>query len=361
MSGVRVRVAVAGASGYTGGMLAEYVLAHPACSLVGAFGSGGRSGSTPLGELHPQLRGRTDLTVLPGEAEAILATDPDVVFLATPHEASAELAPRLAETGVRVLDLSAAFRLADPAAYPRHYGFEHPRPDLLAEAVYGLPELHRERLGGARLVAVPGCYPTSVILPLRPLLRAGALDGERVIVDSTSGVSGAGRSPSLKNLFGEVHQQAYGLPVHRHQPEMAEHAGVAVLFTPHLGPYERGILSTIHADLAEGWNGERVRRVLEEAYAGEPFVRVLPPGVWPSVGAVRGTNFCDIGVVVDEGMGRGGRAHVRLFGAIDNLVKGASGQAVQAMNAVLGLDEGLGLPPGRCVAGTRAGAKGAAR
>lgn len=341
------RAVVVGASGYTGAELIEILLRHPGAELVGLFGSGSRSKEAqPLEGLWPRFRGRCALAVEPlGGAdgadglEGVIGLEPDVVFLATPHEASLELAARLVDRVGVVVDLSAAFRLSDAAAYPKHYGFAHGHAGLLERAVYGLPEINRARLGGARLIAAPGCYPTSAILPLWPLVGAGAIRGGCVpVVDSTSGVSGAGRTPSPRTLFCEVSQSPYGVLRHRHGPEIAEHAGTPVHFVPHLGAYDRGILTTIHLDLAPGWSEARVRETLERGYAGERFVRVLPGGEWPSVGAVRGTNHCDIGLIGSEDGG-----HVVVCSAIDNLVKGASGQAVQGMNVALGLPEGAGL------------------
>lgn len=340
----QLSIAIVGAGGYAGAELITILLRHPRARIAALFGSAKRDAEPPrsIADLHPRLRGRVDLPVLPASADAIAASRPDAVFLATPHEASVELAPSLLESGVIVFDLSAAFRLKDASLYPRYYGFDHARPDLLPRAAYGLPELSRERLSNADLVAVPGCYPTSAIIPLAPLIRAGAIDPERrPIIDSTSGVSGAGRSPNSRTHFCEVSQSPYGVLNHRHQPEIDFYAGAGTLFTPHLGPYDRGILSTIHADLAPGWNGDRVARTLREAYAHEPFVRLLPPGQWPSVAAVRESNFCDLAWAVDEE-----HRHVILFSALDNLVKGAAGQAVQCMNLRFGLGETTALLEG---------------
>ena len=346
------RAAIVGASGYTGAELIDILLGHPEAELVGLFGSGSKSPDpTPIESLWPRFRGRCDLRVqalampTPGHArvnvEPIRALSPDAVFLATPHEASLEIAAALVGRAGVVVDLSAAFRLSALEAYPKFYGFEHSHPSLVARAVYGLPELNRGRLAGADLVAAPGCYPTSAILPLAPLVRGGAIrEGDVPVIDSTSGVSGAGRTPAQRAMFCEVSQSPYGVLRHRHGPEIAQHAGTPVHFVPHLGPYDRGILTTIHLDLAPGWDEARVRQTLESTYHDEAFVRFLPAGAWPAVGEVRGTNFCDIGITASED----GR-HVVLCSAIDNLVKGASGQAVQAMNAALGLDERAGLLP----------------
>lgn len=341
-----IRIVIIGAAGYSGAELISILLGHPRAEIVGLFASARREkGDQPgrIDELFPRFRGRFSMEVKAADIEAIAALRPKVVFLATPHEASVDLAPQLLSRGMVVLDLSAAFRMSDPAVYPRHYAFEHGKPELLRQAVYGLPELNRAAIAKADLIAVPGCYPTSIILPLRPLVQAGAVKaGTRPIIDATSGVSGAGRGLSLRSLFCEVSQSPYGVLKHRHNPEIDEHAGVKTLFTPHLGPFERGILSTIHVDLAPGFGSEaRVRELITAAYRDEPFVRVLPAGVFPSVRDVANTNFCDIGIAVDEE-----HAHAILFGAIDNLVKGAAGQAVQCLNGRFGLPETLGLLAG---------------
>ena len=339
-----IRTAIVGAGGYTGAELIDILLSHPQAEIVGVFGSASRSETQPqsIAEIAPRFRDRLDLPVLPASPDAIAATMPDAVFLATPHEASLHLAPAMLERGTCVLDLSAAFRLKDAALYPRYYGFVHTQPVLLARAVYGLVELARDDIARTDLIAVPGCYPTSAILPLAPLVRAGAVrGGTRPIIDSTSGISGAGRSPTLRAMFCEVSQQPYGVFTHRHGPEINAYAGSPVIFTPHLGPYDRGILSTIHVELADGWNESRVRETFAATYADELFIRRLPHGAWPTVGDVRGTNYCDIALAVDESA-----KHLILVSAIDNLVKGASGQAVQCMNVRFGVLETLGLRGG---------------
>lgn len=339
-SGAVIRVCVVGAAGYTGLELLERLADHPHVELVGVFGSErAHAGErTTVGE-HPRLRGRVEMPILPASVGAIASCGAEAVFLATPHEVSAALAPALVREGLRVLDLSGAFRLRDPDAYPVHYGFAHEDTGVLASAVYGLPELHRSLLPEASLISLPGCYPTASILALHPIVRAGLVRaGTTPIIDAISGVSGAGRSAKIANLFCEVSLRAYGLPVHRHEPEIAEHAGTPVVFTPHVAPFERGILATIHAELESGVDAAAVGRAYADAYGDEAFVRLLPAGELPSVGAVVRTNCCDLAWLVDEQAGR-----VRVFSAIDNLVKGASGQAVQAMNAAYGLDETLGL------------------
>lgn len=341
-----IRVAVVGAAGYSGAELATLLAAHPRVQVVGLFGSERRAGTgdaepATLGSLFARLRGVVDLPVQVASAEAIAALSPDAVFLATPHEVSEALAAALLATARPpvILDLSAAFRLRDAALYPAHYGYTHTHASLLASAVYGLPELNARALRSAQLIACPGCYPTSVILPVRPLVQAGLLDTTRpVIVDSASGVSGAGRSAALKSLFCEVSLQPYGVLAHRHQPEMAQETGARVLFTPHLVALDRGILSTIHADLAPGRTLADAREALERAYAACPFVRLLPAGQWPSVAAVERTNFCDIALGADDT-----GTHLVICSAIDNLVKGAAGQAVQCLNTRFGFEETLGL------------------
>jgi N-acetyl-gamma-glutamyl-phosphate reductase len=343
-SGTRrpIRVVIVGAAGYAGAEAVGLIAHHPGAELVGLFGSSRHAERAErFDRLFPRFRGVVDLAVEGASVEAVCALTPDVAILATPHEASHELAAALVGAGIVVLDLSAAYRLRDRAAYPRYYGFEHSHASLLAEAVYGLPEFHRDEIAGARLIAVPGCYPTSVIIALRPIVEAGFIARGPIIVDSTSGVSGAGRSPALKSMLCEVSQQAYGVLSHRHEPEMIQEVGADLVFTPHLGPYDRGILSTIHATLHEGVDDDAVRDVLRATHANEPFVRILDAGQWPTVAAVEGSNCCDIALAVDAR-----RAHLILSSAIDNLLKGAAGQAIQCMNLRFGLPETMGL--GRC-------------
>jgi N-acetyl-gamma-glutamyl-phosphate reductase len=340
------RVAIIGAAGYSGGELIEILLRHPHAQIVGLFGSGKSDKPTNIADLHPHLRSRINLDVRPAELNSLRDTNADAVFLATPHEASIHWTQDLRglPRAPKILDLSGAFRL--PAnLYPKFYGFEHEHPDLLKLAVYGLPELNRTRIKAASLVAVPGCYPTSAILPLAPLARAGAIDkGRRVIIDSTSGVSGAGRSPVTKSLFCEVSLQPYNVLKHRHNPEIDIHSGATTLFTPHLGPYARGILSTIHIDLTDGWPTHRIAETYAAAYPNEPFIRLLNSEKqgWPSIAAVEHTNFCDIAWALDEP-----NRHLIVISAIDNLVKGAAGQAVQCFNLVFGYDETTALNAAR--------------
>ena len=336
-----LRTVIVGAAGYTGAELAGLLAAHPACEIVGVFGSEKRAaeGEQPLSRLFPRLRGVVDLPLRVASVQAIVDLKPNVVFLCTPHEVSAAMSEALLAAELVVIDLSAAFRLHNAADYPTHYGFEHPAAHLLQRAVYGLPEFNRARIAESDLIACPGCYPTSVALALKPLAAANLIRTDRpVIVDSASGVSGAGRSPAVKSLFCEVSFQPYNALKHRHQPEMRQETGCTVLFTPHLLPLDRGIVSTIHAELGDGVTEAQVRAWLQRIYEGESFVRLLPAGEWPSVGGVERTNFCDIGLAVDEAT-----RHLLLVSSIDNLVKGASGQAVQCMNVRFGLPETMGL------------------
>ena len=337
-----VPVAIAGATGYTGLELVRLVLAHPNLELVGVFASpGGRNVGQRLDEAFPELRGRTDAVLASGEPEAILACSPQVAFLCTPHEASATLAPALLGQCEVVADLSGAFRL-DARHYPTHYGFEHPTPDLLAQAAYALPEHNREAIRNASLLSCPGCYPTASLLPLKPLVDAGMLvEGRTPFIDAVSGISGAGRSPSLRTTFGEVSLQPYGVFAHRHQPEISQHAGVDVLFTPSVAPFFRGMLALVHVDLNPGVTEADIRATLESAYANSHFVRLLPKGQWPGVSAVERTNYADIALAYDTTTN-----HAVLACALDNLLKGASGQALQAVNIRLGFDEHAGLLPG---------------
>jgi len=336
-----IRTVIVGAAGYTGAELAGLLAAHPAAEIVGVFGSDKRADEAEplLSNLFPRLRGVVDMPVRVASVHAIVALKPQIVFLCTPHEVSAAMAAPLLAAGVVVIDLSAAFRLRHASDYPLHYGFEHPSPALLTQAVYGLPEQNRQALATANLIACAGCYPTSVALALKPLVSARVIRVDRpVIVDSASGVSGAGRTPSLKNIFCEVSFQPYNPMQHRHQPEMRQETGCIILFTPHVLPLDRGILSTMHAELAPGASESSLRETLQNAYENEPFVRLLPSCEWPSIAAVAQTNFCDIGCAVDQATG-----HVLVVSSIDNLVKGASGQAVQCMNARCGLAETTGL------------------
>ena len=336
-----VAAAIVGASGYTGLELTRLLARHPqlwACALYSDRWSGEAAGDRlPLDGPAARVR------YLPlAEAAAV---DAEVAFLATPAEVSVELAPKLLARGLRVIDLSGGFRLEDPKLYPAWYGFEHGAPELLAEARYGLPELAREKLAGARLVTNPGCYATSIALALAPLVRSGLVLAEGISVAAMSGVSGAGRQAKEEYGFVEVDEdlRAYRVARHQHVPEIeqtvARYAGRCgpLAFTPHLVPIRRGILATSTLRLAEKATAADVTAALEGAYANERFVRVMAAERVTVKDVVR-TNRCHVGVAVDA---RAGLAIV--VSAIDNLVKGAAGQAVQAANAALGLDEGAGL------------------
>jgi len=337
----RLRVGIMGASGYTGAELVRLLSRHPQTDirLLTADRQAGRA----LGEVFPHLGG-IELPALI-KIEDARWDDLDLAFCCLPHgttqRAIAALPRRL-----KVVDLSADFRLADVALYAQWYGHEHQAPELQKEAVYGLTELHRRAIAPARLVANPGCYPTSAQLPLVPLLQTGRIAAEDIIIDAKSGVSGAGRDAKQANLYAEVSEgvHAYAVASHRHAPEieqgLSEAAGraVTVNFTPHQVPMSRGILSSIYVRLAHGASAEDLRRTLLERYADEPFVRVLPADQAPATHHVRGANHCLIGVFADRVPGR-----AILLSVIDNLVKGASGQAVQNMNVMAGWPETAGL------------------
>ena len=336
----KVRASVAGASGYAGGELVRWLTHHPAVDVVHvtAFREQGR----PLADVFPNLRGFGDHT-LNGAGWREMADDSDVVFLALPHGAAIEAVPVLLDAGVRVVDLGADFRLKDPAVYARWYGSDHAAAGFLGEAVYGLTEVNREALRGARLVANPGCYPTAAALALLPLLASGRVRGP-VIVDAKSGVSGAGRNPSPASHFSEVNENVrpYNLGRHRHGPEMeqtfaAAGTPVPVYFAPHLAPMTRGILATCYAPLSGDLTEEELLGIYRNAYTDEPFVRVLEEEL-PQTKATLGSNFCDVAVRVDPERGL-----AVAVSAIDNLVKGAAGQAIQNMNLMFGLPETEGL------------------
>ena len=336
------KVAVIGASGYTGVELLRLLAGHPLVTVT-CVTSRQQAGQS-LGEVFPSLAGVYDLNFEAVEPAA-LAGRAELVFTAVPHQAAMGMVPALLAAGCKVVDLSADYRLHDAAVYAEWYEL-HQTPELLAEAVYGLPELYREQVRSARLVANPGCYPTSAALALAPLLRAKLIDAATIIIDSKSGTSGAGRAAKVDTLYCEVNEgfKAYGLPRHRHTPEIEQTlsevggAPVTISFTPHLVPANRGILSTCYASLGADVSLAAVLALYRQTYAGERFVRVLPEGCLPNINQVRGSNFCDIGVAVDPRTKR-----VIAVAAIDNLVKGAAGQALQNMNLMLGLQESLGL------------------
>ena len=329
---VKKRVAVLGATGYTGKEVLRLLRRHQEIELAHSMTA--RAGAAPEPPALPvdPVVEALDLARLAGV---------DGVFLCTPHGAAAELAAHCLGLGCKVVDLSADFRLRDPAVHARTYGHAHPQPALLREAVYGLTEHARERVRHARLVANPGCYPTSVLLPLLPLLRAGLVDlAAGVIADSKSGVSGAGKALSERTHFGNVSDNflAYAIGTHRHTPEIHQELGTDRLtFVPHLLPVFRGILSTIYLRPAAGRGAADLRACLHEVYAKEPFVKVFASGL-PELNRVQLTNECHLAV-------EAGQERVVVVAAIDNLVKGAAGQALQNMNLMLGLPETMGLLP----------------
>jgi N-acetyl-gamma-glutamyl-phosphate reductase len=341
----RVRTIVAGATGYLGRELIRLLLDHPQMDLIGAFASRS-SERAPLAAIHPQLTGLTKLDCQPFDETTIAKLCPDLIFLATPNEFSNEVVPRLFEAGARVVDLSGSFRLRDAALYPKFYGFVHARPDLLDTAVYGLTEFVREELCGARLIANPGCYPTSILVPMIPLLKSDLIaEGQPIICDSKSGVTGAGKAPTTTTHFVEVSEsfKTYNIFGHRHTPEIAQGLGVqnssrAIIFTPHLLPINRGILSTIYVRLKDGITRADVLKLWRRAFDSSPFVRIFDGSEMPEIKFVSGTPFCDIGCAVDEATGQ-----AIVVSAIDNLLKGAASQALQNANAALGFDEGSGI------------------
>ncbi|NTV61973.1 MAG: N-acetyl-gamma-glutamyl-phosphate reductase [Oscillochloris sp.] len=331
-----VRVGIYGATGYTGFELIKLLVRHPKVEI--AFATARAAAGQRLSDIFPTL---IDLPLVPVEQADLRAVD--LIFTCLPHN-TPDLIPLVRaalEAGVRVIDFSDTFRIADLAAYTRWRKKEHPAPDLQQVAVYGLPELHRERIRPARLVANTGCYPLTAILPLYPLVRADLLAEGTVIVDSKSGVSGAGRSLSLKTHFGETHEtfSAYSVGrTHRHLPEMEQETGLHLIFAPHLLPVYRGILSTIYVNVRPDISPAQVRAAYD-IYAGEPFLRLLPEGRLPELRHVANTMNLVMGVQPVEPE----RGSYILVGCVDNLIKGASGQAVQSMNLMLGFEETCGL------------------
>jgi len=337
-----INIGIVGASGYTGVELARLLSNHPDVKLTVATSR--QYKGMKLADVYPNLAGMVDIVCEDLETEE-LAGRADLFFTAVPHQTAMAIVPDLLKAGKKVVDLSADFRLHDAEVYEKWYQV-HTAQEYLAEAVYGLPELYRQQIAEARLVANPGCYPTSVILGLAPLLQADAVTPETIIVDSKSGASGAGRSAQTGTLFCEVNDgfKAYKVADHRHTPEMEQEISkfckkpVTISFTPHLLPISRGILSTIYAKLTQTMSDSEVNEVYKSFYKDETFVRVCEPGVYPATQFVKGSNFCDIGVKIDNRTGR-----IIILSAIDNLVKGAAGQAVQNMNLMCNLPETKGL------------------
>jgi N-acetyl-gamma-glutamyl-phosphate reductase len=342
-----IKVGIIGASGYTGAELARILCNHPEVEI--SVATSRQYAGRPISDIFQNLKGKISIHCenLPVDE---LCQRADIFFTAVPHKTAMDLVPVLLAAGKKVVDLSADFRLRDVAVYEQWYQ-PHSSTQLLKEAVYGLPELYRHNIAGCRLVANPGCYPTSIILGLAPLLKADAILPQTIIADSKSGTSGAGRAAQTGALFCEVHDGFRPYKVgrsHRHTPEieqeLSELAGQAVnvTFTPHLLPISRGILSTVYATLAPGINRQDIDELYRQHYAAEPFIRLLEDDVFPATQFVRGSNFCDISFKVDPVTQR-----IIIMSAIDNIVKGASGQAVQNMNIMCGFQEtaGLGIIP----------------
>ncbi len=337
-----LKAAVIGGTGYAGVELVRILLGHPHAELT--MITSRQYAGRPFSDIYPAMAGIVNLSCQAFSEEAV-SEAADVVFTALPHKASMGVVPGLIDRGKRVIDLSADFRFKDPALYEAWYQ-PHQAKDLLKTAVYGLPEIYLDDIQKASLVGNPGCYPTSVLLPLLPLIKAPFVDADSIVADSKSGTSGAGRSVSLATHFCEVNEsfKAYKVAEHRHNPEMDEvlslFAGrtIHMTFTPHLVPMTRGMLTTIYVGLKEDVSTQDVASYLDSFYVDKPFVRICPRGRFPNTMYVRGTNYCDIGFQVAERTKR-----LVLISAIDNLVKGASGQAVQNMNIMLGLPETAGL------------------
>jgi N-acetyl-gamma-glutamyl-phosphate reductase len=334
-----LKIGIFGATGYTGFELVKIIRRHPHAEI--GFATSESSAGSRLSQVFPCP---WDIPLI--SAEEAPLDQVDVAFLCLPHGASIPAVQRVVEAGVRAIDLSADFRLSDPAVYAQWYKTPHTAPDLLAQAVYGLPELHREKIAGARLVANPGCYPTSVILGLYPLAKHGLVAGDRVIVDSKSGVSGAGRGLKLTSHFVEAHDNFSPYNIghsHRHIPEMEEQLSAVlgrplhITFSPHLLPVNQGILSTMYVTLPEPWSEAKLNALYRETYAGESFIHVLPPGELATLRHTVNTNRCAISLTL------AGDDQLIVCSSEDNLIKGASGQAVQNFNIMFGLEETAGL------------------
>jgi len=336
------KIGIAGASGYTGFELLRLLINHPEIEIV--FLTSETYQGDDISKVFPSISGFADLKL--SSIESVSNHACDIVFLALPHTTSMEKVPGFLEKNCKAIDLSAAYRIKDPAIFKEWYSASHQQPELLKEAVYGLPEIYREKIKSARLVANPGCYPTSITLALAPIVTEDWVDLSSIIVDSKSGISGAGRKASLATQFSEVNEgiSAYNVGVHRHTPEIEQELSalaktkVQISFSPHLAPMTRGMLSTIYINLKQDISVENLIEHFQKFYAEEPFVRILPLGEYANSHFTLSSNFCDIGVQVDK---RNQRAIIT--SAIDNLIKGASGQAGQNMNLMPGISETTGL------------------
>jgi len=339
---MKTRVGIIGATGYTGVELLRLLLHHPEVEVTALTSQ--KYAGLPIDQVFPSLMKYLQLKCEELNLDQV-SRKTDFIFTAVPHKTAMETVPSFVQRGKRVVDLSADFRLQDPAVYERWYQ-KHTAPELLKESVYGLPELHRKKIREARIVGNPGCYPTGALIGLIPLVEKGMISLESIIIDSKSGVSGAGRDVVLESLFCEVNEgvRAYKIFEHRHTPEIEQELSqlvqkkVNVTFVPHLIPMDRGILTTLYVILAKKMKTEEVSNIFERYYEKEPFVRICQKGKFPNTKNVRGSNYCDICVKVNEGDGR-----LVVVTAIDNLVKGASGEAVQNMNIMLGYPETMGL------------------
>ena len=332
------KAVVIGASGYAGAEICRILSRHGGVSLEGLYVSENSADKgRRLSDLYGSLRGICDMILEPTPEPSKIAGKADIAFLATDHKVSHDLAQPLVDHGVAVFDLSGAFRISDTAVFEKAYGFPHEHADLLRQAVYALAEYtDPEKLRATRIISLPGCYPTASQLALRPLIEGGALDlAYRPSINAVSGVTGSGRKAKLTNSFCEVSLNAYGVFTHRHQPEIEEHLGTKVVFTPHLGPFKRGILATITARLNEGFGQEQVRALYEKAYEGRRLVRLVDG--MPRLQDVQELPFCDIGFKCSAD------GYIVVCSAIDNLLKGAAAQAVQVMNIYCGFDEATGL------------------
>lgn len=340
----KVKIAIAGASGYAGGELVRLAAAHPYFEITAVTSE--KSAGQAVSDVFPSLKGLVEHR-FEALAPDALADRADAIFLALPHTKSQDPVATCVKAGKLIVDLSADYRLKSVAAYEQWYHTPHAYPHLLTEAVYGLPELHRTAIAKAKLVASPGCYPTAAVLQLAPLVANGLVQSDMIVIDAKSGVSGAGRSPALPYHFPEAHEslEPYKIGQHRHIPEieqelsglMRQAGGVTVTFTPHLVPMNRGILSTAYCKLTQPIQLSNLRHLYQDFYKGERFVR-LSEEIVPNPRYIKGTNYCDIGVYADVRAG-----WVVTVAAVDNLVKGAAGQAIQAMNLMLGLPEETGL------------------
>lgn len=339
---MKTKIGIIGATGYTGVELLRLLLQHPEVEVTALTSQ--KYAGIPIDQIFPSLMNRLRLKCEELNVNQI-SKKTDFIFTAVPHKTAMETVPLFYRQGKRVVDLSADFRFKDAGIYEKWYQ-KHTAADLLPESVYGLPELHREKIRKAKIVGNPGCYPTGALIGLIPLVKKGLISLESIVVDSKSGVSGAGRDVVLESLFCEVNEgvKAYKIFAHRHTPEIEQELSqiaqkeIKVTFVPHLIPMDRGILSTLYVHLMKKMKAEELLDAFQDFYRGEPFIRIYPKGKLPNTKDVKGSNFCDIGLMVSETDGR-----AVVVTAIDNLVKGASGEAVQNMNIMLGYPETMGL------------------